>query len=69
MESKLKMIASLFTEPVQEKVEGGDNSPLQHGNYYGGIYNGRKYLYSKIMIETLSLEKLESIIKKQIGIV
>lgn len=70
MQEKLKLIATLFNEPLSEKVaETGDNVPLQHGNYYGGIYNKRKYLYSQIMIETLSLEKLEQIIKKQTGIV
>lgn len=64
---KTDLIASIFASPTQEVVKSGDNTPLQDGNYYGGIYNGRKYLYSEIMIKTLSLEKLESFIKKQIN--
>lgn len=68
MEDKLKLVASIFSEPLSEKVdETVDNVPLQHGNYYGGIYNGKKYMYSHLMIETLSIEKLERFIRKQIG--
>lgn len=64
---KTDMIAGLFKSPVQETVQGGDNTPLQHGNYYGGVYNKKKYMYSQILIETLPIDKLESFIKKQIS--
>lgn len=69
MEDKLKMISSLFTDKVTESVpsEPGQSTPLRSGKYYGGIYNGRKYLYSEQMIQTLSIEKLESFIKKQMA--
>lgn len=63
------MIKTIFASPIQENVEGGDNTPLQDGKYYGGVYNGRKYLYSQLMIETFPIEKLEKVIKKQIGYV
>lgn len=63
---KTDLIASIFANPTQEAVKSGDNEVLRDGNYYGGIYNGRKYLYSEIMIKTLTLEKLEPFIKTQI---
>lgn len=64
MPEKLALIKTIFTSTVSEKSE---STPLQDGNYHGGVYNGKKYLYSDKMISTLSLEKLESFIKKQIG--
>lgn len=68
LDKKLKMIRELFSDPIQENVEKGDNTPMQEGKYYGGVYNGRKFLYSILMIETLPADKLEQFIKKQLGI-
>lgn len=66
MNEKLALIKTIFTSTVSEEAE---STPLQDGKYYGGVYNGRKYLYSDKMISTLSIEKLESFIKKQISYV
>lgn len=62
---KTNLIASIFFSPEHEIV--GDNTPLQDGNYYGGTYNGRKYMYAQILIENLPIDKLEAFIKRQIG--
>lgn len=40
---------------------------VTEGDFHGGWYNGRKYMYSGIMIRTLSLEKLTKFITSQIG--
>lgn len=63
---KLQLIASIFKDSLTEVVPN-DSSPLQHGKYYGGVYNGRKHMFSSEMIEHYSLERLEQIIKKQIS--
>lgn len=69
MKEKIEMIAAIFSEPLQENVKDSPvNGPVQHGKYYGGVYNNRKYMYSESMIEALSLEKLEATIRKQIGL-
>lgn len=68
LKAKLDMIAKLFSDPIEENVEKVDNAPLQEGKYYGGVYNGRKFLYSLLMIETLPADKLEQFIRKQLGI-
>lgn len=72
MEEKLKIIRTIFGQEQVEDTETTDNPvpkslPIQHGKYYGGVYNGRKYMYSEHMIQTLSAEKLEAVIKNQIG--
>lgn len=67
MQDKLKLIASIFSSTVTEKAEDEDLPALRHGQYYGGIYNGKKYMYSDTMINSLTLEKLEKFIKGQIG--
>lgn len=41
---------------------------LKEGDYHGGVYNGKKYMYSKQMIQTLKPEKLQKFIYNQIGI-
>lgn len=73
MPQKLQLIAKIFTVMVQETAPNdstlGKLVPLQHGRFYGGVYNGRKFMYSSKMIEEMPLEKLEKFIKKQIGIV
>lgn len=64
MPEKLALIKTIFTSTVSEKSE---STPLQDDNYHGGVYNGRKFLYSDKLIGTLSVDKLERFIKKQIG--
>lgn len=69
MREKIDMIAKIFLDPLNEDVveDSPLQTPIQHGKYYGGVYNGRKYMYSESMIETLSIDKLEAVIRKQIG--
>lgn len=72
MENKLQIIAKIFgraesEDSDPETLKDLPHAPLSHGKYYGGVYNGRKHMYSEIMIKTLSPEKLEAFIKKQIG--
>lgn len=75
MNEKIEMIRKIFNEEFSE--ESGDEAEagvpgkigiVQHGGYYGGIFNARKYMYSQHLIESLSIEKLESFIRNQIGI-
>lgn len=73
MDEKLNIIRSLFgdtrTEDTPQDVPEGVpiRAPLAHGKYYGGVYNGRKYMYAESLIAALSPERLEAFIKKQIG--
>lgn len=72
-QTKLDLINQIFSQPVEMKLELEEDEKkglfhvLQHGKSYGGVYNGRRFLYSKRLIETLPIEKLESFIKKQIN--
>lgn len=61
-----RIFASTLTENAPEDSPPG--APLQQGKYYGGVYNGRKFMYSEQMLMLLTLEKLEAVIKKQLGI-
>lgn len=65
MQENIQFIKALFSTP---SAENSESTPLQDGRYYGGVYNGRKYMYSSKMLETLSPEKFQSFVKKQIGI-
>lgn len=70
--TKLALIKKIFSQVVTENSPSEKpvpNIPLQHGKYYGGVYNGRKFMYSELMIQTMTIEKLETFIKKQIGYV
>lgn len=69
MEAKLELIKKIFSQIQTENaaLEGPPIPIIQHGKYYGGVYNGRKFMYSEAMIGTLPIEKLEQIIKSQIG--
>lgn len=71
MEEKLAIIRAIFSEATEEdsNIDAPPNAPIVHGKYYGGVYKGRKYMYSDDMIRILSKEKLEATIKKQIGFV
>lgn len=77
MQEKVNLIKSIFQEAVTENTGQdllgaaiaevtGKSTYTQHGKYYGGVYNGRKYFYSHQLLEALSLGKLEALIKKQI---
>ncbi len=68
MLEKLALIAKIFKDPLTEAVKEDDATPLQHGNYFGGMVNGRKFMYSDAMIAALSIEKLERVIKNQTGL-
>lgn len=70
MNEKLALIAKIFTDTVTETLLPEDvvKTPLQQGGYYGGIVNGRKFMYSTPMIQALSLEKLEKVIRSQTGL-
>lgn len=61
---KEKIIAEIFKDPLQEDV----STPLQRGKYYGGVYNGKRFMYSDTLITSMSPEKLQSFIKRQVGI-
>lgn len=65
MEQKLDLIKKIFTTTLEEEAE---STPMQEGKYYGGVYNKRKFLYSEQMIQALSIEKLEAVIRRQTGI-
>lgn len=71
MDEKLKVIQVIFSESKEEDapidVPEDVRAPLSHGKYYGGVYNGRKYMYSEKLINTMTPERLELFIKKQIG--
>lgn len=68
MEEKLEMIKGIFSEIKEETTPNAPpNIPVEKGGYVGGVYNGRKFMYSKHMIESLPKDKLESFIRKQIG--
>lgn len=75
LELKLQLIRTIFSQTVEEKAEKelqegekpGLFHALQHGKYYGGVYNNKKYMYSEKLIKTLPIEKLETFVKKQIG--
>lgn len=67
LQEKLKLISLIFKDPLIERTEDEDLPALQHGKYFGGIYKGKKYMYSEDMINLMSIEKLEVFIKKQIG--
>lgn len=70
MNEKLKLISEIFSKPLVEVERPDMESPLlQHGKYYGGVYNGKKWMYSSQLIEKLSIERLEAFIKKQISYV
>lgn len=75
MNEKVAIIQKIFIE--QFTTESGDDADagvpgkvgiLKHGNYYGGIHNGRKYMYSESLINSYSPEKLEAFIRNQLGI-
>lgn len=74
MKEKLDIIKGIFQEQYQTESSGKPEGILgifglvQHGGYYGGMYEGRKHMYSTHMIERLSPEKLESFIRGQLGI-
>lgn len=65
MQPKLDLIKKIFTTTLEE---GAESTPMQEGKYFGGVYNGRKFLYSEQMLEALSIEKLETFIRRQTGI-
>lgn len=68
MDEKLKLVKKIFSEVREEESpDVPENVPIQSGKYYGGVYNGRKYMYSIGMIEKMSIEKLEAFIRKQIS--
>lgn len=78
MPQKIELIKNIFTEATIENAGQdflsaaiaeltGRSTYVQHGKYYGGVYNGKKYFYSEQLVDGLSLEKLESFIKRQIG--
>lgn len=73
MDEKLKIVAAIFgetrIEDTPEDVPEGVpiRAVLAHGKYYGGVYNGRKYMYAESLVTSLSPERLEAFIKKQIG--
>lgn len=69
MKEKIAMIKSIFAKDFQQ--DAGEGLPgifLNHGTSYGGLYGGRKYMYSAHMIESMPIEKLESFIKKQLAL-
>lgn len=74
MNEKIEIIKKIFSETYSdesaEEMEPGVKALgiMQHGEYYGGVYNGRKYMYSRQMIESMPEEKLESFIRGQLGI-
>lgn len=79
MEDKINLIKSIFSEVKTENVGldllkaaiaevTGKSTYEQHGKFYGGVYNGKKHFYSEQLLEALSIEKLENLIKTQIGI-
>lgn len=72
MDEKIKLIQSIFSGGLQTEESDSDGSPqlpiVQHGRFFGGVYNQKKYMYSEKMINDLSIEKLERFIKRQIGI-
>lgn len=75
MKEKLLMIENIFKEGyAKESIKDSDGGVLSsigilnRGTAYGGIYQGRKYLYSKDMIESMPIEKLEAVIRGQLGI-
>lgn len=63
---KIVLINTLFGGSSTEENPNED-AVVKHGKYYGGVYNGRKFMYSDMMIRTLTKEKLEAFIRKQIG--
>ncbi len=72
MDEKIDLIKKIFTEDFTEEDIGEiDKTPAREfvkmGRCYGGVYKGRKYMYSYHLIQSLSLEKLESFIRGQIG--
>lgn len=71
MQEKLILIKSIFSQSLEEDApnDSPPNAPIQQGKYHGGVYNSRKYMYSEAMIQILPIDKLETIIKKQIGFV
>lgn len=68
MNDKLKLIQNIFSQVETEDAPRDEKSPLlQHGKYYGGMYNGKKFMYSSHLIEKMPIDKLERFIKQQIG--
>lgn len=73
MKEKIDMMKKIFgtrfetdsSSLIEEKALG---SILREGTSYGGVYKGRKYMYSQNLIESLSFEKFESFIRGQVGI-
>lgn len=75
MKEKIAIIQKIFregfeTETPEEADAGvpGTVGIIQHGGYYGGVYQGHKHMYSSQMIESMPLEKLETFIRGQLGI-
>lgn len=73
MNEKIAIIRNIFADGFETESEGEADVPnavgvIQHGGYYGGIHQGRKHMYSSHLIQTLSPEKLESFIRKDLGI-
>ena len=62
---KKHIIATIFHDPLEQDVPVSD--PLQRGKYYGGVYLGRRYMYSETLIDSMTPQKLEAFIRKQIG--
>jgi len=78
MNEKINLIKSIFTEAKIEHAGEdflsqaisevtGKSTYVQHGKYFGGWYNGKKYFYSEQLINHLPIEKLEKFIKSQIN--
>lgn len=44
----------------------GESTFLRKGNFYGGVHLGKKLMYSDILLKTLTPEKFQALLKKQL---
>lgn len=62
-----EFFSEIENEAATDEVPVGEGSTfIQKGNYYGGRHHGKKLMYSDILLKTLTPEKLQALITKQI---
>lgn len=63
-----EFFASVENEAAVDEipVTEGQSTFIQKGNYYGGVYNGKKLMYSDILLRSFTPEKLQALIKNQL---